>query len=156
MKKMKLAPKEKEAHKDVLKGLMKDMEDMMAAGMKGRSEKVTVMAKDKKGLSQGLDKAKELLGKSDSHEDDCCCGNCPGDSSAAASERQEDNDSTSSQMIDEQKQDDQHEEMNSLHSDSSYKDQEEGSEESEAEEGDEDADSLRKRIKELEDKLSRK
>lgn len=43
-----------------LKGLHKMASDMMGSHLSG-IKKVSVMAKDKKGLSAGLDKAKELM-----------------------------------------------------------------------------------------------
>ena len=43
-----------------LKGLHKMASDMMGADMKGM-KKVTVMAKDKKGLKKGLDKAEDII-----------------------------------------------------------------------------------------------
>lgn len=75
--KKRMDDKEKEVHKSVLKDLMKNMEDEMHGEMAPRGvKKVTVMAKDKKGMEQGLDKAKEIMdgmpGKeSDDIEDPC-------------------------------------------------------------------------------------
>jgi len=56
----------KEAKMDVLKALQKMATDMMGEDMK----KVSVMAKDNKGLEEGLDKAKEIIGDMDEEEED--------------------------------------------------------------------------------------
>lgn len=50
-----------------LKGLHKMASDMMGADMKGM-KKVSVMAKDKKGLKKGLEKAEDMLGDDDSSD----------------------------------------------------------------------------------------
>jgi hypothetical protein len=50
-----------------LKGLHKMASDMMGDDMKSM-KKVSVVAKDKKGLKKGLEKAEELLGDDDSSE----------------------------------------------------------------------------------------
>lgn len=50
-----------------LKGLHKMASDMMGQDMMGL-KKVSVMAKDKKGLQQGLNKAKQLVGDEDGDE----------------------------------------------------------------------------------------
>lgn len=50
-----------------LKGLHKMASDMMGADMKGM-KKVSVIAKDKKGLKKGLDKAEDMLGDDDSSD----------------------------------------------------------------------------------------
>lgn len=50
-----------------LKGLHKMASDMMGADM-ANMKKVSVMAKDKKGLKKGLEKAEEMLGDEDDSE----------------------------------------------------------------------------------------
>lgn len=50
-----------------LKSLHKMASDMMGADMAGM-KKVSVMAKDKKGLKKGLEKAEEIVGDDDSSE----------------------------------------------------------------------------------------
>ena len=50
-----------------LKGLHKMASDMMGADM-ANMKKVSVMAKDKKGLKKGLEKAEEMLGDEDSSD----------------------------------------------------------------------------------------
>lgn len=50
-----------------LKGLHRMASDMMGAPMAGL-KKVSVMAKDKKGLEAGLNKAKQLVGDEDGDE----------------------------------------------------------------------------------------
>jgi hypothetical protein len=50
-----------------LKGLHRMASDMMGADVKGL-KKVSVMAKDKKGLKKGLEKAEALVGDDDSSE----------------------------------------------------------------------------------------
>lgn len=50
-----------------LKGLHKMASDMMGADMKGM-KKVSVIAKDKKGLKKGLEKAEDIIGGDDSSD----------------------------------------------------------------------------------------
>lgn len=63
-----LSPIEKDAKMSVLKSLHKDMSDSMA-GKLGGLKKVTVAADSQDDLAHGLDKAKELLGKTPMHEE---------------------------------------------------------------------------------------
>lgn len=59
-------PSSKAAGKmSALKGLHKMASDMMGADM-GDLKKVSVVAKDKKGLKKGLDMAEKLMGKKNS------------------------------------------------------------------------------------------
>lgn len=51
----------KEAKLSALQSLRDEMSDMMKGDLGGRINKVTVAAKDKSGLEEGLDKAKEVL-----------------------------------------------------------------------------------------------
>ena len=45
------------------KGALKELRDSFSKEGMGSMHKVSVLAKDKKGLKKGLDKAKEVLGK---------------------------------------------------------------------------------------------
>lgn len=63
-----LSPIEKDAKMSVLQSLHKDMSDSMASKL-GGLKKVTVAADSQGDLAHGLDKAKELLGKTPEHDD---------------------------------------------------------------------------------------
>lgn len=56
-----LDPEYKNAKMDVLKALHSEMGNLMGEDVKG-FKKVTVAAPDKEGLSEGLEKAKEMVG----------------------------------------------------------------------------------------------
>lgn len=60
-----LDPMEASAKSSVLKNLMSDMGDLDSAKL-GKVQKVTVAAPDKKGLEEGLEKAKEVVEEQDS------------------------------------------------------------------------------------------
>jgi hypothetical protein len=64
MKKEKKASSKKVGKMAALKGLHKMASDMMGADM-ANMKKVSVVAKDKKGLKKGLDKAEEMLDTDD-------------------------------------------------------------------------------------------
>lgn len=59
-KDMKKSSSKMKGKMSALKGLHKMASDMMGQDMMGL-KKVSVMAKDKKGLAQGLDKAKQMV-----------------------------------------------------------------------------------------------
>lgn len=72
----KLSPEFKEAKMGVLKGLHKDMGDLMKDDVKSL-KKVTVAAPSAEGLEEGLDKAKEMVeAKSEGEEDGEMCPMC--------------------------------------------------------------------------------
>lgn len=62
-----LDPMEASAKSSVLKNLMSDMGDLDSAKL-GKVQKVTVAAPDKKGLEEGLEKAKEIVEEKDSSD----------------------------------------------------------------------------------------
>jgi hypothetical protein len=64
-KKSKIDPMDKEAKLGAIKDMRKMAGDMMADGIKGKMEKVTVAAPDKEALAMGLDKAKEMVSPED-------------------------------------------------------------------------------------------
>lgn len=55
-----MSPAHKRASSDVLKHLMSEMDDMGAESLQG-AKKVSVISDSKKGLEEGLEKAKELV-----------------------------------------------------------------------------------------------
>ena len=61
--KKKIDPLDREAKLSAVKDMRKVAGDMMADGIKGKMEQVTVAAPDKSMLAAGLDKAKDLLAK---------------------------------------------------------------------------------------------
>lgn len=67
MKKDKKSSSKKVGKMAALKGLHKMASDMMGADVAGM-KKVSVMAKDKKGLKKGLDMAEKMVGKKDKEE----------------------------------------------------------------------------------------
>lgn len=95
---MKLSGKEKEIHKGVLRDLMKEMEDVMHGDISPRAmKKVTVMAKDKAGLKEGLEKAEEVMdempeaSEKEEESEELCpdCGKNPCECEDAESESEE-------------------------------------------------------------------
>jgi hypothetical protein len=59
----KLSPMEQEAKMKVLQECMDDMDGMMGEGLDQKKKmKVSVLASSKKGLKEGLEKAKEVVG----------------------------------------------------------------------------------------------
>lgn len=62
-KKSKMNPEKSKAKMDVLKELMAMADEGEVGSLSEGLQKVTVAAKDKAGLEQGLDKAKEVLGE---------------------------------------------------------------------------------------------
>lgn len=64
--------KKKKAKMNALKELHKMASDKMSEDM-GDLQKVTVAAKDKKGLKAGLEKAEEILSKKKDEEEDEYC-----------------------------------------------------------------------------------
>lgn len=63
--------KKKMAKMKVLKDMHKWASNKMSDDM-GELQKVTVAAKDKKGLKAGLEKAEEIIGKKKDEEDEYC------------------------------------------------------------------------------------
>lgn len=63
MKKKKLSPIESKAKMDVLEKLKKDMQDLMGDNMQSGLKKVTVAAPDEESLGEGLDKARDIIGR---------------------------------------------------------------------------------------------
>lgn len=67
-KKKALDPDMKDTKMRVLKDMRKVASDAMSDGLKGAMTKATVVAKDKEGLEEGLDKAKELVASEETPE----------------------------------------------------------------------------------------
>lgn len=67
--KSKMSPLAKEAKLGVLGDLKKMAGEMMAGDLKGM-KKVTVASPDSEGLSEGLEKAQEIIGEKDESEDE--------------------------------------------------------------------------------------
>lgn len=65
MKKEKKQSNKAKGKMSALKGLHKMASEMMGSGLSGM-KKVSVMAKDKKGLKKGLDKAEDMIDPEDS------------------------------------------------------------------------------------------
>lgn len=59
----KMSNPEVKARENILSKISEDAEKQMGEKLGGHLQKVSVMAKDKKGLEKGLDKAKEVLGQ---------------------------------------------------------------------------------------------
>jgi len=70
-----LSPNYKKAKMSMLEALKSEMSGMMGDDLKGL-KKITVASPDKEGLKEGLDKAEEMLDKSEDAEEGEVCPEC--------------------------------------------------------------------------------